>query len=84
MLRKNGGKGEGHIVSVASCMGLGGGPYLTDYCASKGAAIMFMDALRIELKSLNKAVLCTHICPWVINTGMFEGTKVSLLTPFLK
>ena len=84
MMKRNNGKGEGHIISIASVMGLGGGPYLTDYCASKGAAVLLMDALRLECKSMDKNILCTHFCPWVINTGMFDGAKISKLTPMLE
>ncbi|KFM62987.1 Short-chain dehydrogenase/reductase family 16C member 6, partial [Stegodyphus mimosarum] len=32
-------KDHGHLVSIASLAGLGGMPQLTDYCASKFAAV---------------------------------------------
>ena len=79
MMARNNGKGEGHIVSIASVLGLVGGPYVTDYAASKGASVLFMDSLRTEMKYLKKNILCTHICPWVINTGMFDGVNTSSL-----
>ena len=39
-------KNAGHIVSIASGAGLFGIPYLTDYCASKFAAVGFDESLR--------------------------------------
>ena len=78
-------KNEGHIVSIASMAGYLGTPYLSDYCASKAGAIAMMEALRMELKRKGKfGVKCTTICPFFINTGMFQGTKGSIFFPFLE
>jgi len=67
-------KDRGHLVSIASLAGLGGIPKLTDYCASKFAAVGLMEALYIELHSEGrKNIHCTTICPYFINTGMFNG-----------
>lgn len=79
MLKRN----EGQIVSVASMAGQFGTPYLTDYAASKAGAIAMMDALRQEFKANGNNVVCTTICPFFINTGMFDGVKDSLIFPFL-
>ena len=38
-------RNSGHIVSIASMAGKGGNPCQTDYCASKFAAVGFMEAL---------------------------------------
>ena len=68
---------SGHIVTVASAAGLVGAPRLVDYCASKHAAVGFMEALRVELKRLGSSVCTTIICPGIINTGMFDGATSS-------
>jgi len=57
---------------------------MTDYCASKFAAVGMMEALRLELKRARKDIVCTTICPYFIKTGMFDGAKAGLLFPFLE
>ena len=74
---------KGQIVSVASMAGVCGGPFMTDYAASKFGAIGMMESLRIEMKRKYKNIVCTTICPYFINTGMFKGAKGSILFPFL-
>jgi all-trans-retinol dehydrogenase (NAD+) len=47
---------------------------LCDYCASKFGAVGFDDALRNELYKQGKTgVKTTLVCPYYINTGMFDG-----------
>ncbi|XP_045183049.2 epidermal retinol dehydrogenase 2-like [Mercenaria mercenaria] len=78
MLKRN----HGHIVNVASSAGFIGVTGLADYCASKFAAVGFEESLRFELESLGKdGVHTTVVCPFFINTGMFEGAKTRF--PFL-
>ena len=81
MLRKN----HGHIVTVASVAGLVGVNGLADYCASKFGAVGFDESLRMELNQLKTDVRTTCICPYYINTGMFDGvhSKVPLLLPIM-
>lgn len=81
MLRNN----KGHIVTIASVAGLLGVCGLTDYCASKFGAYGFDESLRMELNNVNKNIKTTCICPYYINTGMFDGVKsrFSLLLPIL-
>jgi len=43
-------RNSGHIVSIASLAGVAGLPAMSDYCASKAAAYLFNEALRIEMK----------------------------------
>lgn len=76
---------SGHIVTVASAAGLAGTAKLTDYCSSKFAAVGFDESLRLELKKQNSSVVTTVICPFYINTGMFDGvkTRFSWLLPIL-
>lgn len=75
---------KGHIVTIASVAGLAGVNKLADYCASKFAAVGFDESLRLELKVGGyTGVKTTAICPYYINTGMFEGVQ-SKLIPILK
>ncbi|XP_005042144.1 PREDICTED: epidermal retinol dehydrogenase 2 [Ficedula albicollis] len=67
---------HGHLVSIASCAGLCGGSQIADYCASKFAAIGFAESIDMEMRTLKKTgVKTTIVCPFVINTGMFDGVK---------
>jgi all-trans-retinol dehydrogenase (NAD+) len=77
---------SGHIVTIASAAGLSGAARLTDYSASKHAAVGFDESLRHELRKLGSNVRTTVVCPFFIDTGMFDGakTRFSLLLPILK
>ncbi|MDF1666096.1 MAG: SDR family oxidoreductase, partial [Planctomycetota bacterium] len=79
-------RGQGHIVTVASAAGLVGTKKLTDYCASKFAAVGFNESLRMELRQRAPGIKTTVVCPYYIDTGMFEGvkTRFSWLLPILK
>ncbi len=75
-------RGHGHIVTIASAGGLIGVPRMTDYSASKFAAVGFDESLRAELKRLgHRRIHTTVVCPYYINTGMFRGVKTRF--PFL-
>jgi all-trans-retinol dehydrogenase (NAD+) len=76
----------GCLVNISSAAGLIGVPGLADYCASKFAAFGFDEALRMELGRLKSGVRTAVICPFFIDTGMFEGvkTRFPLLLPILK
>jgi len=75
---------SGHIVTIASAAGKVGASKLTDYCASKFAAVGMTEALRFELAHRNfTGIKVTCICPFYINTGMFEGVKTSIFLPML-
>ncbi|KAK6310547.1 hypothetical protein J4Q44_G00186020 [Coregonus suidteri] len=55
---------------------------MSDYCASKFAAIGFAESVALELLATGKdGVKTTIVCPHFINTGMFDGcnTKWPLL-----
>ena len=77
---------EGHIVTVASSGGIVGTAKLTDYASSKFAAIGFDESLRMEMKRLGHPIHTTVVCPFYIDTGMFEGVKTRFpaLLPILK
>lgn len=71
MIRRN----RGHIVTIASAAGFVGAHRLTDYTASKHAAVGFDDALRAELRRSAPSLVTTVVCPFYIDTGMFAGAK---------
>jgi all-trans-retinol dehydrogenase (NAD+) len=79
-------RNRGHIVTMASAAGLIGVPRLTDYCATKFAAVGLDESLRVELKRRAPGVRTTVVCPYYIDTGMFEGvqTRFSFLLPILE
>jgi all-trans-retinol dehydrogenase (NAD+) len=66
---------RGHVVTLASAAGLVGVVRQTDYSASKHAAVGFAESLRYELRRYAPEVRTTVVCPFYINTGMFDGAK---------
>ncbi|XP_014713274.1 short-chain dehydrogenase/reductase family 16C member 6-like [Equus asinus] len=77
---------HGHLVCISSAAGLVGVSGLSDYCASKFAALGFAESLFLELNLVKKTkIKTTIICPYFLKTGMFEGctTKYPLLLPLL-
>jgi all-trans-retinol dehydrogenase (NAD+) len=78
-------RGRGHVVTIASASGWVGVRRLADYAASKWAAVGFDESLRMELRAECPGVQTTCICPFFINTGMFDGvqTRVPWLLPIL-
>lgn len=80
-------RNSGHVVTLASAAGLVGVAGLADYCASKFGAFGFNESLRFELrKQGKKGVSTTCVCPYYINTGMFEGvkTRFQFILPILE
>ena len=55
---------SGHIVTIASAGGLIGVPRMTDYSASKFAAVGFDESLRVELKRLGYPNIRTTVVCW--------------------
>jgi len=55
-------------------------PGLADYNASKFGAVGMDEAVRLELFKNGHSgyIKTTCICPYFINTGMFDGAKKSL------
>ena len=50
--------------------------WMTDYSASKFAAVGLTDALRLELKTSGKLFIkTTLVCPWMFDSGMFDGVR---------
>ncbi|XP_012258803.1 short-chain dehydrogenase/reductase family 16C member 6-like [Athalia rosae] len=76
MMKEN----HGHIVTVASVAGLLGTYRCTDYSATKFAAIGYHESLFTELRAHGyDGIHATLVCPYFINTGMFDGVKPRLL-----
>jgi all-trans-retinol dehydrogenase (NAD+) len=76
---------RGHVVTIASAAGLVGVARQTDYSASKHAAVGFDESLRVELAKVAPAIRTTVVCPFYIDTGMFDGvqTRFPRLLPIL-
>lgn len=77
---------RGTVVTIASAAGFTGVAGQTDYSASKFAAVGFTESLRAELRADGSNVSTLLVCPYYINTGMFEGvaTKFPRLLPILE
>ena len=79
-------RGDGAVVTIASAAGLLGVAQQTDYSASKFAAVGFTESLRAEMRALGHSIDTLTVCPFFIDTGMFEGaqSKYPFLLPVLK
>lgn len=60
--------GRGRLVGVASVAGIRGMPGAGAYCASKAAAIAYLESLRVELRG--SGVQVVTLCPGYIETPM--------------
>lgn len=82
MIKRN----KGQIINLCSASSLVGVPKLSDYAASKAAILSMDESIRLELKEIGSQVRTTAICPYYINTGMFDGvkTRFPFLLPILK
>ncbi|XP_069477313.1 retinol dehydrogenase 10 [Ambystoma mexicanum] len=76
---------HGHIVTVASALGLFSTAGVEDYCASKFGVVGFHESLSHELKAAEKdGVKTTLVCPYLVDTGMFRGCRIRKeIEPFL-
>ena len=77
-------QGFGHIINIASAAGLVANPNMSVYAASKWAVIGWSESLRLEMETDAPNVKVLTVTPSYINTGMFEGVKLPLLTPMLE
>src|SRR3954464_5919519 len=71
--------GRGTLAGIASVAGFRGLPGNGAYCASKAAAIAWLESLRTELYGSGVAVVC--ICPGYIDTPMTRVNRYRM--PFL-
>jgi short-subunit dehydrogenase len=75
---------ECRILNLASAAGFTPNPRMAVYAASKWAVIGWSDSLRLELKQAeHDHVKVTTVCPYYVNTGMFDGAKSAPLLPIL-
>ncbi len=70
---------EGVLVGIASVAGFRGLPGAAAYCASKAAAISYLESLRVELRGSGVSVVT--ICPGYIATSMTSKNPYRM--PFL-
>ncbi|MDP9889134.1 SDR family oxidoreductase [Pseudarthrobacter enclensis] len=77
---------HGTVVTVASAAALVGVARQTDYSASKFAAFGFNESLRAEVRAAKLGVNTLVVCPYYIDTGMFDGvqTRWPMLLPILQ
>ena len=61
-------RGRGHLAAVSSLASYKGLPGESGYCASKAAVSIYMEGLRIQLRSRGIAV--TTVCPGFVRTPM--------------
>ncbi|MCX5859415.1 MAG: SDR family oxidoreductase [Proteobacteria bacterium] len=77
-------KKAGHVVNLASAGGILAVPKLSSYCASKFAVVGFSETLRMEMKKNGlPEIRFTIVCPSYVTTGMFEGVKAPMFTPWM-
>lgn len=78
-------RNRGHLVTMASASSYLGVARLSDYSASKWAAMAFDESLRVEFAPSAPGIVTTVVCPFYVNTGMFEGVKsrFPILLPIL-
>ncbi len=75
-------RGSGHLAAVSSLAAYLGFPGESGYCASKAAVNVYLEGLRVQLRSRGIAV--TTICPGFVNTPMIKhetNSKPWLLEP---
>ncbi len=79
-------KDRGHIVTISSAGGTTGVASLSNYSASKFAVFGLDESLRAEFKKDKRRIKTTIVCPYYINTGMFDGvkTRFPFILPILK
>jgi short-subunit dehydrogenase len=71
--------GSGALVGIASVAGYRGLPGAAAYCASKAAAITYLESLRVELRASGIKVIT--ICPGYVATAMTSNNPYPM--PFL-
>ncbi|KAM6980263.1 retinol dehydrogenase 10-A-like [Aplochiton taeniatus] len=71
-------KNHGHIVTIASALGLFSTACVEDYCASKFGAVGFHESLTHELQAEDnlRGIKTTLVCPYIVDTGMFAGCEI--------
>ena len=71
---------KGHIINVASSLGMFGAYKLVDYCTTKFAVSGFTESLRLELKnSYFNNIKVSLVCPFHVKTSLFNGFEMTRL-----
>ena len=70
---------RGTLAGIASVAGFRGLPGASAYCASKSAAITYLESLRLELR--NDGISVVTVCPGYVDTPMTVGNPYRM--PFL-
>jgi len=71
--------GRGTLAGIASVASFRGMPGNGAYCASKAAAVSWLESLRVELRGSGVAVVC--VCPGYIDTPMTRVNRFPM--PFI-
>lgn len=80
-----GAPGQTRLLNLASAAGFTPNPRMAVYAASKWAVVGWSDSVRLELKQAGiDHVKVTTVCPYYVNTGMFDGAKSVPLVPILE
>lgn len=66
-------RGQGHVINIASILGIFAAPSVTAYVASKFAVLGFSRSLRVEMEPHGVGV--TAICPGMIKTAIFDDSR---------
>jgi short-subunit dehydrogenase len=69
-------RGHGHLAAVSSLASYKGLPGESGYTASKAAVNVFLEGLRIQLRS--KGIAVTTICPGFVKTPMTEVNEFKM------
>jgi NAD(P)-dependent dehydrogenase (short-subunit alcohol dehydrogenase family) len=64
-------QGHGHVVNIASVLGMISSPHAATYCATKHAVIGLGDALRQEWRG--SGVALSTVCPGFVRTELIAG-----------
>ncbi|XP_078509093.1 retinol dehydrogenase 10-A-like [Lissotriton helveticus] len=68
---------HGHVVTIASYLGLIAAAGVEDYCASKFATVGFHESLSHQLKAKRvDGVKTTLVCPYNVNRSMVSGLRI--------
>lgn len=69
-------RGTGHLAAISSLAAYLGMPGESGYCASKAAVNLYMDGLRVHLRS--RGIDVTTVCPGFIETPMTESNPFKM------
>src|SRR5439155_13857663 len=69
-------RGHGHLAAVSSLAAYKGMPGESAYCASKAAINIYMEGLRIQLRS--RGIYVTTVCPGFVDTPMTQVNEFKM------